>query len=79
MSKTEDAIWSIVIVTILFISLINEIEVVTVIGCFMMAFIKHTVWKEHEDRKRLNLFYWVSYLGIGIGYMLIYVYFGAIA
>jgi len=79
MSKTEDAILSIVVVILLFFSLVNQLDVITIIACFMMSYIKYTAWKCHEDRKRINLFYWVSYLGIAIGYILIYVYFGAIA
>tara|TARA_R110000824_G_scaffold185997_13_gene367125 strand:- start:1020 stop:1259 length:240 start_codon:yes stop_codon:yes gene_type:complete len=79
MSKTEDAIFSIIVVILLLISLTNKLDIITIIACFMMAFIKYTAWKCHEDRKRLNFFYWVSYLGIGSGYILIYAYFGAIA
>jgi hypothetical protein len=78
MSETENAIWSLVLSVMLIASLIQEAVPVTVVTCFMLSYIKFDAWRTLEERKRWNKFYFVSYLTLGVAYILMYVYFGAL-
>ena len=78
MSETENAIWTLVLSVILIASLLQEAVLVTVVSCFMLPYVKFDAWRTFEERKRWNKFYFVSYLTLGVAYILMYVYFGAL-
>ena len=78
MSETENAIWTLVLSVILIASLLQEAVLVTVVSCFMLSYVKFDAWRTFEERKRWNKFYFVSYLTLGVAYILMYVYFGAL-
>ncbi len=78
MSETENAIWTLVLSVILIASLVQEAVLVTVVSCFMLSYVKFDAWRTFEERKRWNKFYFVSYLTLGVAYILMYVYFGAL-
>ena len=78
MNETENAVWSLVLSAILIISLLQEMTPVIVGACFLLSYVKYDAWKTFEQRKRWNKFYFVSYLTLGVAYILMYVYFGAL-
>lgn len=78
MSETENAIWTLILSVILIASLVQEAVLVTVVSCFMLSYVKFDAWRTFEERKRWNKFYFVSYLTLGVAYILMYVYFGAL-
>ena len=78
MSETQHAVWSLLLSTVLIISLLQEIIPATVGACFLLSYLKYHAWKIFEERKRWNKFYFVSYLTLGVAYILMYVYFGAL-
>ena len=78
MSETENVIWTLVLSVILIASLLQEAVLVTVVSCFMLSYVKFDAWRTFEERKRWNKFYFVSYLTLGVAYILMYVYFGAL-
>jgi len=78
MNETENAVWSLILSALLIVSLIQEAVAVTVVACFMLSYVKFDAWRTFEERKRWNKFYFVSYLTLGVAYILMYVYFGAL-
>ena len=79
-SQFEEAIWSITLSIVLILSLVQELLNVTIIACFLLSFLKFSVWRSRlpEKNDRKALFYAIAYVLCGVTYLVMLLYYGVL-